>query len=1740
MKKTYNKMPKFLKNLQRQPGGSNAGFLFAFALLILNAGAAFAQNGYTCATAINIATLASPHSSTTAASGNENTPTCNNWGTAPDVFYYIAVPQGYTLTIAQTSSGYDSVRSVFYGSCAAQTPIACIDTEIQSTTWENTTGETQTVYYVQDGWGADNQGPYTFTWSLTAPPVCNVPRALAATLTSATLANLSWNVPTTGTPTGYEYALTTSATPPASGTPTTTTSVSATPVTVNTTNYLHVRSNCGTNGYSTWVTYSFYSGICVPAPLSVDSRGITNVTFGNVSNTTDLETGNYGNFASQIINMGQGVTYPISITLTTNAAYNVKVWVDWNDNLTFDANEEMFTAVTTAARTATVTGTITAPAGAALGNHRMRVGAVATWNPITPCFTNYGGSFEDYTINVTTPPTCFIPVAPTAVNTGAGIANFSWTAPAQGTTPAGYEYAVTATRATPASGTVVTGTTATGVTVPVNVTNYIQVRTNCGNGSYSEWVAAPFYNGVCIPAPTSVNSGGIVNVTIGSINNTTAAEAGNYGNYSAQIANIGQGVTQPFSISLTTYTAYSTKVWVDWNNDLDFDDAGEEIFTGTSTTLALSTLTGNITIPVTTPVGQYRLRVGATSIYSGPTTACYTGANGAFEDYTINVTPAPTCYAPTAVTGQSLGSGLANITWTAPAFGTTPAGYQYAVTATATPPASGTANATTTATNVTVSPNAVNYLHVRTNCGGTDFSAWTTVSFFNGYCTPVPTLQGGSGITNVTLGTLNNTTSDAAPYTDYTAQAVSLGQGVTQPVSISMFMYDAHSTKVWVDWNNDLDFDDAGEEVFTAVSAATTRATVTGTITVPVTAALGNHRMRVGAVPNSVGSATPCYFIGMGSFEDYTLTVTPAPSCYAPTNLAGTSTAAGLINITFTAPSLGGTPAGYEYAVTTTEAAPASGTVTTSTSLTGITATINAVNYIHVRTNCGNGGFSDWAVASVYNGVCIPTTNYGDGQGITNVTMGSINNTTVAETDQYGNYSAQVVNIGQGVVQPFSISLFTYGAYNIRIWVDWNNDLDFNDAGEEVYAGVSPATQTGTLTGTFAVPANATLGQHRLRIGGAPSYNAVPTPCSTVFTGAFEDYTVNVTLPPTCSTPTAPAGVATAANTANLTWLAPVLGTPVGYEYAVITSQNPPASGTPVTTTFVNGYTGLQDNVYYYLYVRTNCGNGDYSEWIVSGRFRYLAGDTCATAVDLATVTSPYSATTEGANNDYTPPCGINTSAPDLFYKIEVPNGATFTINQTQNGYDSYQSIFYGTCETAGRVSLVCTDNNTGGTTWENLTGSSQTVYFVQDGWSSNSGAFTLEWSLTAPASCAVPRSPNANLTSLTTANVSWLVPNTGLPAGYEYAVTTVATPPASGTYTTALSATGVAVIANTDSYLHVRSVCSTTDASTWVTYAFFSGYCTPVNNATGNYISGITTTGAETNIANTGTGTGSYTDYTNQYSVVTYQGGSFAITATHPTGDYLYSVWVDWNNDFDFTDDGENVLSPGFLASPAQLGSISIPLSVAQGSYRMRIRNAISGQPVPSCGAAPGETEDYTLVVGPAPTCFAPYGLTITPTGTTSADVSWSPPAIGLPQGYEYVVSTSPVAPTGSGTATTAIYIYNVTYNPAQSVYLYVRSVCGGGDFSPWERLAVLSTDNPQLAGANVTVYKEGAAINVTAANAVVQNVTIYDIRGAKLYMQNNINATEAAITGLQIQQQVVIVEVTTDKGKVSKRIVF
>jgi hypothetical protein len=149
------------------------------------------------------------------------------------------------------------------------------------------------------------------------------------------------------------------------------------------------------------------------------------------------------------------------------------------------------------------------------------------------------------------------------------------------------------------------------------------------------------------------------------------------------------------------------------------------------------------------------------------------------------------------------------------------------------------------------------------------------------YCTP-PTSTAACQymwITNVTASgvlNFNNTTACAATsYTDYSAtQIASQIGGQTVNMSFSSITY-GMGYSVWIDFNDNGTFD-ASEKVISTYTGAITN--VPGSFTVPLTAPVGTHRMRVRG-DYATAPTDPCAQFTYGETEDYGFTVIPLPPC---------------------------------------------------------------------------------------------------------------------------------------------------------------------------------------------------------------------------------------------------------------------------------------------------------------------------------------------------------------------------------------------------------------------------------------------------------------------------------------------------------------------------------------------------------------------------------------------------------------------------------------------------------------------------------------------------------------------------------------------------------------------------------------------------------------------------------------------------------------------------------------------
>jgi hypothetical protein len=187
-----------------------------------------------------------------------------------------------------------------------------------------------------------------------------------------------------------------------------------------------------------------------------------------------------------------------------------------------------------------------------------------------------------------------------------------------------------------------------------------RVRAICARTDSSVRSSLNFYTGYCNPSPLSAHGLGITGVAFDTVNNITGSEPGNYGNFSSLIGTLPNNSQAIVDITYSTGFQNLTKIWIDWNQDLDFDDAGEEVYSGTSGSANPTTLNASFFIPPTIPIGLYKMRIGGAD--NNSISPCYSSFWGSFEDYSVNIIagPAPFPFYSIATINTENSAGLAD------------------------------------------------------------------------------------------------------------------------------------------------------------------------------------------------------------------------------------------------------------------------------------------------------------------------------------------------------------------------------------------------------------------------------------------------------------------------------------------------------------------------------------------------------------------------------------------------------------------------------------------------------------------------------------------------------------------------------------------------------------------------------------------------------------------------------------------------------------------------------------------------------------------------------------------------------------------------------------------------------------------------------------------------------------------------------------------------------------------------
>ena len=296
-----------------------------------------------------------------------------------------------------------------------------------------------------------------------------------------------------------------------------------------------------------------------------------------------------------------------------------------------------------------------------------------------------------------------------------------------------------------------------GVSNPYTIENLtaetayeVQVQSKCTPMVSSVWTNSYyFYTGYCAPAPTSRDGKGIIGVSFGVgnevVNNTDAnglpAAAPYYGNYSNLVGATNIGLETTVSINYATGYTYGTIIWIDFNDNLEFD-GNEVVYVGESERTNPTVLEATFTLPASTPLGEHRMRIlGSDSGYDNYITSisdaadadpCPTGTYTVVHDYTIRVLDIPSCLPPTNIEATNITTAGATISWTENS-NATDWELQYSTERDFSSYETINASTNPTADISGLTDATVYYVRVKANCGG-DFSYWSTTASFITAC----------------------------------------------------------------------------------------------------------------------------------------------------------------------------------------------------------------------------------------------------------------------------------------------------------------------------------------------------------------------------------------------------------------------------------------------------------------------------------------------------------------------------------------------------------------------------------------------------------------------------------------------------------------------------------------------------------------------------------------------------------------------------------------------------------------------------------------------------------------------------------------------------------------------------------------------------------------------------------------------------------------------------------------------
>ncbi|MEO0312120.1 MAG: hypothetical protein RIQ89_1777, partial [Bacteroidota bacterium] len=732
----------------------------------------------------------------------------------------------------------------------------------------------------------------------------------------------------------------------------------------------------------------------------------------------------------------------------------------------------------------------------------------------------------------------------------------------------------------------------------------------------------------------------------------------------------------------------------------------------------------------------------------------------------------------------------------------------------------------------------------------------------------------------------------------------------------------------------------------------------------------------------------------------------------------------------------------------------------------------------------------------------------------------------------YSNFTSigSLTSLAQGSTVPFTIeenecNAGTYYAFGTSIWVDFNQNGSFLDAGEKVFAEAATLIGPRNVTGTFSVPPTATLGQTRMRIIVVEgSAGTLHNSCGTYTYGETEDFYVDIIANTNCTGTPSPGNTVSSATSAcigvnfNLSLSNNVTGSGITFQW-----QSSPDG---ISYTDITGATNSTHTA--------NQSSDNYYQCVVACSFGGSATSVPVLVTNLNCINMSNGSSSpicSGSFYDSGGPSAAYTINENLTYTINPVsgNGIVLTFNSFAGESCCDDITIYNGPSTSSPVLLATTGTLTTPVTFTSTDPSGAlTIVWTSDGsvqgagWNASiscysltlcSGTPTVGNALSSAPSVCSGVNFNLSMSSVQTdpgTSYQWQ----SSPDGVTYTDITGAT---NATYTTSQTAATYYQCVVTCSF---STLSATTSAVQVTMNAPTTCYCTPVTSSGCTDEDVIARVILNTLDNNSGTGCPSgllgYSDYTGNPLLTTtlVAGTNYGCTVYAGEWSESYAAWIDYDNNGVFDHPSERI---GFTATPVPGSGVSgtlggnatFPVNIAcnptPGTYRLRVRAMfnIAGSAMTPCGNNTfGETEDYLITIAPPPPCPTPFGLAASAPTVNGGTFSWT---LGCAEtAWELEYGPTGYTP-GTGTVVSApTNPFNITSMACSTAYdVYVRAACDAGNnvYSAWSGPATITTSicpctfttNPGNTISSVPSACAGQSFNLSLQNIEIASSINY-----------------------------------------------